>query len=109
MRVVFSKASISDLEGISEYISRDSPGAARRVVQRIRRSVRRLSRFPRSARLGSEPGTRELVATGLPFIVVYRIVEESARPFVEVIAVLHAARDRAGDEVPLRTARLDVP
>jgi len=109
MRVVFSKASISDLEGISEYISRDSPGAARRggaAHSAFGTTALPISKV-RSPR--SEPGTRELVATGLPFIVVYRIVEESARPFVEVIAVLHAARDRAGDEVPLRTARLDVP
>jgi toxin ParE1/3/4 len=94
MRIVFLKSAIRDLEEISEYIRRDNATAARRVIRRIRESVRRLSRFPRSARSGSEPGTRELVVTGLPFVVVYRIVEQPARPFVEVIAVMHGARSR---------------
>jgi toxin ParE1/3/4 len=94
MRVVFSKASISDLNEISAYISRDSPSAAPKVIQRIRKAVRRLGPFPRSARVGSEPGTRELVVTGLPFIVVYRIVEQPEHSFIDIVAVFHAARDR---------------
>jgi addiction module RelE/StbE family toxin len=93
MRIAFLRSARADLEDISHYISNDSPAAARRVIDRIRLAVRRLAAFPRSARVGSEPGTRELVVTGLPYVVVYRIVGEQPHEFVEIVGVFHAARD----------------
>lgn len=101
MKIVFRQAARTDLESISEYIRRDNPAAARRVIARIRSATRRLSRFPWSARAGSEPGTRELVVPRLPYIVVYRVVEDRPPAFVEIIAIFHAARSRedgAGSE-----------
>ncbi len=44
--------------------------------------------------MGSEAGTRELVVTGLPHIVVYRILEDRTPAFVEIIGVFHAAQNR---------------
>jgi toxin ParE1/3/4 len=51
-------------------------------------AVRRLRSFPESGRAGRVAGTRELVVSGTPFIVIYR-VKPSA---VVIIRVLHAAR-----------------
>ena len=39
MRVRFTPAALNHLGEIGEYIAKDSPGAARRVIQAIRRSV----------------------------------------------------------------------
>jgi addiction module RelE/StbE family toxin len=94
MKIVFHQAALADIRSISDYISRDNPAAARRVIGRIRSAIRRLSHFPHSARAGGEPGTRELVVPRLPYIVVYRVVEDRPPTFVEIIAVFHAARDR---------------
>jgi toxin ParE1/3/4 len=98
MRVVFSRASIRDLEEIAEFISRNNRSAA--ILWSSASDVLCAdSRSPRSARAGSEPGTHELVVPGLPYIVAYRVVEGIGRPFVDIIAVFHAARDRRpGDD-----------
>lgn len=97
MRIVVRRSAVADLDGISTYIKHQNPAAARRVAARIRMSVRRLSTFPFSGRRGEEPGTREVVVTGLPYVIVYRVVERPGNSFVEVTGVFHGARDRARD------------
>jgi toxin ParE1/3/4 len=52
--------------------------------------IEQLHAFPRRGRVGREEGTRELVLSLLPYIVVYR-VRESA---VEILQIWHAAQDR---------------
>jgi plasmid stabilization system protein ParE len=42
-------------------------------------------------RLGREPGTRELVVTRLPYVVVYAVRDDT----VWIVRVLHTARERA--------------
>jgi toxin ParE1/3/4 len=81
---------LRELEAIHEYISRDNPGAAKRVIERIEQSVAGLSQFPFSGRPGVVRGTRLLSVPGLPYIVVYRVRGEA----VDILAVLHAAQRR---------------
>ena len=87
MTIVWSHLAIAHVEEIREYIARDNPTAAKAVATRIRRAVRRLRDHPRSGRPGRDPGTRELVVSGYPFIVAYKIHDHR----VEILAVLHAA------------------
>ena len=98
MKLAFKRSALEDLRAISDYIKHDNPSAARSVAQRIRTAARRLSRFPFSGRVGSEPGTRELVVRGTPYIVIYQILEETGAPQVEVIAIVHGAMDRIGGQ-----------
>ncbi len=51
-------------------------------------SIGHLEAYPKMARLGRAPNTRELVVTGTPYIVVYRVRDE----IVEVLYVLHGSR-----------------
>ena len=92
MKVVLDSRAVDDLQGISDWISRDSPRAASVVVSRILSSVERLSRFPEMGRIGRDPGTREWVVPGLPYIAVYEVEPEAEQ--VVVIAVFHGAQDR---------------
>ena len=85
MRIRWSPTAISDLESIRDYIARDSPKAARKVANRIKESVNRLSNFPNSGRVGSVPETRELVIPGTSYIVAYTIQGNVVR----IAAVLH--------------------
>lgn len=65
-----------------------SPMAASRLVDRLLdRTETLLADNPGIGRSGRVTGTRELVMTGLPYIVVYRISDQ-----VEVPAVVHGAR-----------------
>src|SRR3954465_16052417 len=74
MRMVWAGPPSRDLEDIGDYIAKDNPAAARRVVRAIEAAARRLARFPHSGRPGHRAGPRELVVARTPYIVPYRAV-----------------------------------
>ena len=88
MRVRWLRRALENLEEEAEYIARDDPEAASRVVQRIATSVGGLATHPASGRPGRVPGTRELVVSGTPYVVPYRVRGET----VEILRVFHGAR-----------------
>lgn len=51
----------------------DKPDAAERLSTRIVTMIETLKIYPHIGRAGTEPGTRELVIGGTPYIVVYRV------------------------------------
>ncbi len=87
MRLKWSDDAISDLEALRSYIGQDKPGAAKGVVKRILRRTEMLTDQPGIGRPGRIPGTRELVISGTPYIVPYRI----RKGYVELLRVLHGA------------------
>jgi toxin ParE1/3/4 len=90
MIVRFTAAAKADIQSIYDYITRENPIAAIRVVSTIEIATRQLAQFPLSGREGAVEHTRELVIPRLPYIVVYQVTAES----VDVIAVFHAAQNR---------------
>jgi len=88
VRIRWLRTALANLDAEAEYIARDSPTAARRVVARIAESVDRLKQYPAMGRPGRVSGTRELVLPGTPYIVPYRVRGDT----VEVLRVFHAAR-----------------
>ena len=88
MRVRWLRGALRNLDQEAGYIARDNPDAAARVVMRIATSVEHLASHPASGRIGRVPGTRELVVTGTPYIVPYRVREDT----VEILRVFHGAR-----------------
>lgn len=60
-----------------------------RVARQIIRQVEELRTFPHRGRLGREKGTRELVLSPLPYIVVYRVRGDD----VQILHLHHGARD----------------
>jgi len=79
---------VDSLVAEAEYISQDNPDAAERTVVAILHAVEILRRFPASGRPGRVAGTRELVVSGTPYIVPYRVRDDT----VELLLVFHAAR-----------------
>jgi toxin ParE1/3/4 len=90
MRIVWSETAIANLVDIRRYVEQDKPEAARRLALRIVSSVERLANHPHLGRPGREPGTRELIVAGTPYVVPYRVY----RGHLSILAVLHAAQDR---------------
>lgn len=89
MRVVWTRQALAHLDEIQDFIALDSPAAAYRVALEVyTRTENGLSGSPRMGRIGRASGTRELVFADLPYIVVYRVVDE-----VQILAVMHTARD----------------
>ncbi len=89
MKIRWLKGATRSLRAIHAHIALENPAVARRVVQRIKTSVARLKTFPASGRIGQVPGTMELVITNLPYIVVYRLSNET----VEILRVFHTSTD----------------
>jgi toxin ParE1/3/4 len=90
MIIRFSDAAQADLQSIFDFIAKDNPIIAARVIGAIEQSVTRLAMFPLSGRTGAVETTRELVIPRLPYIAVYRVTADT----VDVIAVFHAAQNR---------------
>ena len=90
MRVRWLKRSLKNLDEEAEYIARDNPQAAARIVERIATSVDRLATHPASGLPGRVPATRELVISGTVYLVPYRVRDDT----VEILRVFHAARKR---------------
>jgi toxin ParE1/3/4 len=88
MRVRWSSPAIRQLISIRAYIARDNPTAANRVAIDILDAVDRLAAFPRLGREGRNPGFRELIISGWPYIVTYRIVDD----VVDISSVVHTSK-----------------
>ena len=86
MRVRWLLRAVDDLEGIFDYIARDSPSAAVEETERVLAADKRLGDYPASGRPGRVPDTRELVVSS--YIVAYRVRAGA----VQVLRVLHGAR-----------------
>lgn len=71
-----------------DYIARDNPAAAARLDENIERDTERLLEHPLLGREGRVPGTRELVISHSPFIVVYRVKKKR----IEILRILHGAQ-----------------
>lgn len=88
MRIVWSRTAIDDLRAARAYIARDDPAAVSNVARRLVEATDMLADFPGAGRAGRVPHTRELVVSGTPYIVPYRVTGH----VVEIVAVLHASR-----------------
>lgn len=88
MRVEWLRAALANLDEEAEYIARDNPAAARRMVRAIRDSIERLAHYPAMGRPGRVAGTRELVVARTPYIIPYRVRADR----VEILRVFHGRR-----------------
>lgn len=88
MTVQWLAQAFADLDQIVEYLLERNPEAALSVYEALHQQVGLLADHPQIGRPGRVRGTRELVITGLPYIVVYYLTGQEVR----ILAVLHTAR-----------------
>jgi len=89
MKLKWMSLALNDLSATRRYINRDNPSAARQVIQHIRKTAReQLPHNPYIGRVGRLTGTRKLVITKYPYILVYQVNENR----VEILRVMHTAR-----------------
>ncbi|MDE0191107.1 MAG: type II toxin-antitoxin system RelE/ParE family toxin [Gammaproteobacteria bacterium] len=90
MEVRWLATALRNLDDEAEFVAKDDPAAARRLVGRIRGAVENLKANPAMGRPGRIHGTRELVVPGTPYIVPYRVRPRLNR--VEILRVFHTSR-----------------
>jgi plasmid stabilization system protein ParE len=87
MRVKWSRNALINLDCAVEYIAADNPTAAAKVAQRIWDVSQMLADQPGMGRPGRVAGTRELIVSGLPYILPY--VESAG--VVTILRVMHTS------------------
>lgn len=92
MKVTFEPAARDELDRIFDWIAKDNPHAAQKMIARIEEKVMRLQtpELTHMGRPGLVEGTRELIEW--PYIIVYKVYE--AREEIVVLAVVHGAQNR---------------
>jgi toxin ParE1/3/4 len=88
MRVTWSPRARRARGAAVDYIARDNLQAALNQLDAVQQQVRILADHPEIGRPGRVAGTRELVISRTPFILVYRIDEDAVR----ILHFLHGAR-----------------
>jgi toxin ParE1/3/4 len=78
-----------ELDSLYEFVAKSNPKAARRLLRAILAAVDQVSQFPTSGRPGEVSGTREVIVSGTPFRVVYRVQANR----VVVLRVFHSSRN----------------
>jgi toxin ParE1/3/4 len=79
---------LGDLSEIHSYIAKHNPVAALKVARIIRAQAEGLTAHPMMGRQGRVANTRELVVKGYPYMIAYRVTEET----IDLLAVRHMAR-----------------
>jgi toxin ParE1/3/4 len=88
MQLRWSEDAADDLERITNYLFEETPQHAPALVRAIYKAPAALLSFPHRGRPGKKVGTRELVLSPLPYIVIYRI----AGDVIHVLRILHGAQ-----------------
>ena len=88
MKIRWVSLSLTDIEDAADFIALDNPEAARKIVKRIWEAAKLLAEHPDAGRAGRVPGTRELIIGGTPFILPYRVKDNT----VQILRVLHSSR-----------------
>lgn len=84
----FTERAFLNIAAAEEYITKDNPAAAQKVVETIYSTAEKLESFPDMGKPGRVPGTRELPLAKSPYTIIYRIKAHR----VVVYAVLHQSR-----------------
>ncbi|HDR8990767.1 TPA: type II toxin-antitoxin system RelE/ParE family toxin [Burkholderia vietnamiensis] len=90
MELVWTPRARRAREEAIDYIAQDNPVAALGQLDEIERQTDMLIQHPEMGRPGRVDGTRELVISRTPFIVVYRLKPRAGR--IELIRFLHGAQ-----------------
>ena len=88
MRLRWTAIAAGHLESVYEYIARDNPSAADATIERVLSAAEVLEQHPHLGRKGRVSRTRELVVTGTPLLMAYRVKADQ----IEILSILHGAR-----------------
>jgi addiction module RelE/StbE family toxin len=89
MQVRWTTAAEDDLQIIADYLFEKTPEHAARLIREIYNAPAALKSFPNRGRAGKKQGTRELVLSSLPYIIVYQVSSDA----LHVVRILHGAQE----------------
>lgn len=87
MMIRWLEDAVYDLQTLRHYIAQDNVKAANRVVKKALDTVKLISKHPGIGRQGRVPNTKELIISNTPYIVPYRVKNNT----IEILRVFHCA------------------
>lgn len=87
-RLIWSEASLRDIDGINDYLFDENPDAAVRIARAIRVTALRLLDYPRVGRALNED-FRVLGVRTTPYLIIYRLRDGQ----VEIARIRHGRED----------------
>jgi toxin ParE1/3/4 len=88
VRIRLLDQAVEEVKALRAYIAQHDPSAAVATGQRIRDATKILGDYPAAGRAGRVPNTRELLVSGTPYILPYRVRAET----IEILRVFHVAQ-----------------
>jgi len=88
-RIRWAPAAADDLEGILNYLREHHPSLAQSTIRKLYGAARSLKQFSNRGRIGHLEGTRELIMTPLPYIIVYGVEPQ----VVHILRIIHASEN----------------
>ena len=88
MQVKLLRRALRNLEQAHSYILQDNPTAAQELIVKTQNAANQLEKYPFMGKSGRVEGTRELIISNSPYILIYRVKEES----VEILRILHTSK-----------------
>jgi addiction module RelE/StbE family toxin len=88
MQLRWTEEAAADLDRISDYLFEQTPVHVGRIVLEIYEAPELLTSFPLRGRIGRKPGTRELVLSSLPYILIYTVSDQ----VIHITRILHGAQ-----------------
>ena len=88
MELRWTREAAADLERIADYLFQHVPDRAADLVRAVYDAPALLLEFPDRGRPGKKEGTRELVLSPLPYLVVYAVRSD----VIFIVRILHGAQ-----------------
>ena len=88
MQLRWTREAVADLERIADYLFQHVPDRAAELVRALYDAPALLLEFPHRGRPGKKRGTRELVLSRLPYLIVYALRSD----VIFVVRILHGAQ-----------------
>lgn len=92
MEIKWLRKAIANLETEFQYIAEEDPQAAVRFVNEVWRLTQLLKEQPAMGREGRVPETRELILHNYPYIIPYRVRNNT----IQILRVFHTHRKLPG-------------
>jgi plasmid stabilization system protein ParE len=89
MRIRWTVPAAGDLEGVKNFLQQHHPQFAETTMRTIHHRIQSLKTSPDLGRPGHRTGTRELVLTPLPYVVVYSVKVGA----IQILHIHHGAQD----------------
>lgn len=88
MQIRWLRRALRNLEQAHSYILKENPTAAQELILKIQNAANQLENYPFMGKSGRVEGTRELIISNSPYILIYRVTAES----VEILRILHTSK-----------------